>query len=328
MTAERDLDRGMTFAGNLEVRTADRLLSGRVAPGDAPPGYAPIAQAVQQVMASPRAVDPAREAATLASVVRVLRSNSHLQAPARRRSLRTRVLTVKAAAIGATMMFGVTAAAAATDTLPAAVQRAVSDAASHVGVSIPEPHQHPNSNAGGSHGTDGTATGPDATGRAKYGLCTAYTHGPTATNPNSNKNGSVAFVNLQKAAADAGMSVADYCKSATEPGGGNSTATTGPGETPTTPTSTSNGSEPPASTPGDTTSNTTPGDTAPGQNTDKTTPGDTAPGHNTDKTTPGDTAPGHNTDKTTPGDTAPGKLKHTDGTTLGDTAPGKLEHKP
>jgi hypothetical protein len=296
MTDERDLDRGMTFAGNLDVRTADRLLSGRVAPGDAPPGYAPIAQAVQQVMASPRAVDPAREAATLASVVRVLRSNSHLQAPVRRRSLRARVLTVKAAAIGATMVFGVTAAAAATDTLPAPVQRAVSDAASHVGVSIPKQHHHPNSNADGPQGTAGTAKGPDATGSAKYGLCTAYAHGDTATNPDSHKNDSVAFVNLQKAAAEAGMSVADYCKTATRPGGGNSTATTGPGETPTTPPSTAQGSEPPASTPGGSTS--------------RTTPGDTAPGHNTDKTTPGDTAPGHNTDKTTPGDTVPGKLEH------------------
>jgi hypothetical protein len=321
MTEERDLAHEMKRSAILDVRTADLLLSGLVAPLDAPPGYASIAEVVHCVAASPRPNDPVREAATIAAVVRELRSNNHLRRPVRTRSVRGRVLGAKAAVLAGTMVFGATAAAAATNTLPAPVQRAVSEVVAHVGVSIPEPHAHGNRHSHGSaarSGSPGTAVGPDATASARYGLCTAYDKAPAAAK-------SVALANVRKAADAAGTSVTDFCKSAVSPSGKGDTPTTAPrGSTPTTPT---RGSGPPSSTPGDTApGKTTPGDTAPGKSTDKTTPRDTAPGRSTDKTTPGDTAPGHSTDKSTPGDTAPGHS--TDKSTPGDTAPGKLEHKP
>jgi hypothetical protein len=68
-----------------------------------------------------------------------------------------------------------------------------------------------------------TATGPDATGRAKFGLCQAFagaTDAVDASNDASNKEGSVAYRNLAEAAAAAGESVADFCKDVTPPTSG------------------------------------------------------------------------------------------------------------
>jgi hypothetical protein len=68
-----------------------------------------------------------------------------------------------------------------------------------------------------------TATGPDATGQAKFGLCQAFagaTDAVDASNDASNKEGSVAYRNLAEAAAAAGESVADFCKDVTPPTSG------------------------------------------------------------------------------------------------------------
>jgi hypothetical protein len=84
---------------------------------------------------------------------------------------------------------------------------------------------HPASTGSGSTGSAGStshAKGPDATGPAKHGLCTAY-----AANGGQASSHSVAFTNLQNAAAAAGLSVSDYCKGVT-PG---HRASTGSGST-------------------------------------------------------------------------------------------------
>jgi hypothetical protein len=71
-----------------------------------------------------------------------------------------------------------------------------------------------------------TATGPDATGQAKFGLCQAFawtTDAVDASNGASNgassKEGSVAYRNLAEAAAAAGQSVADFCRDVSPPSG-------------------------------------------------------------------------------------------------------------
>jgi len=135
-------------------------------------------------------------------------------------------------------------AAAATGSLPVALQSAVSGALGHVGISVPNPHAHGSGNStgrGNAHGgtagrsgPGGVAVGPDATSQALNGLCRAWLATPT-TNAHSQKDNAVAFANLQKAAAKAGVSVAEYCKRVTAPGG---TKTT------TTPTTVSNGHTP------------------------------------------------------------------------------------
>jgi len=197
MTDERDLDDEMKRFG-LDDLTADRLLSGQVAPADALPGYGLIAEAVQtaaQAAGPGPATDTARETATVAAVVEALRSHSPVHLEVRRRSMLGKFLTAKAAAIAAVAVLGVTAAAAATNALPDPAQKAISDAGSHVGLSIPTPNSHANAHATAKHGKSedagvtgsSGAVGPDATGSAKFGLCTAYAAGPSTTNPHSGK---------------------------------------------------------------------------------------------------------------------------------------------
>ncbi len=259
----------------LDDITADRLLSGRVAPADAPPGYGTTVDAIQAVANSSSATDAARETLTVAAMVEAVRSKMPAHQPLRRRSMLAQLLSAKVAAIAAMSVLGATAAAAATNTLPAPAQTAISHAASHVGVSVPAPNRHENAHATPQHGmpdnggkanagrhsasAGDNAVGPDATGKAKYGLCTAYAAGPSTTNPHSGKNDSVAFTNLQKAADEAGMSVADYCKNAEPPTNDGTTTTTGSvPKTDTTPASNSHaatpgsnphGRTPPVSTP-------------------------------------------------------------------------------
>ncbi len=231
MSAERDLDNEMKrFA--LDDLTADRLLAGKLAPEDAPPGYQAIAQAVQTAAGTSPAIETTRDAATVAVVVEALRSSAKPPLRARRKSMLAQLLSAKVAAIAAVTVLGATAAAAATNTLPAPAQTAVSDAASHVGLAIPKPDSHANTHATDHPGRPANsaatahATGPDATGNAKYGLCTAYAAGPSTTNPHSQRDNAVAFRNLATSAAAAGQSIGDYCKGATPPTHDGTTDTT------------------------------------------------------------------------------------------------------
>ena len=251
MTTERDMDDDMKRSG-LDDVTADRLLSGQIAPQDAPSGYQVIAEAIQRAFAQGTPTNSQRERATVAAMVETLRSAQSASAPVWRRSKIARARGVKVAAIAAAVLVGATAAGAATNSLPGPAQRAISDAASHLGLSLPTPPP----------GHVGKPVGPNAADRAKFGLCHAWASGPSTTDPRSRKDSSVAFANLKKAADAAGMSIADYCKNAVAPAGGigpaqtDTTVARGPNATgaPTThptapPVSTPEPTGPPVSTP-------------------------------------------------------------------------------
>jgi hypothetical protein len=161
------------------------------------------------------------------------------------------LLSAKAAVAAGTLaaLLAGGTAAAATGSLSVPAQTAVSSALSHVGVSVPTPNSHANSQAtdnphrvtpsdAGDTSPADSAKGPDATGPAKFGLCTAWAATPTP-NAHSHKHTAVAFANLQKAAGAAGMSVTDYCKGVTPPS-----------EKPETTTTPTTGSHGPSSSPG------------------------------------------------------------------------------
>ncbi|MEY2420984.1 MAG: hypothetical protein QOI95_1051 [Acidimicrobiaceae bacterium] len=127
----------------------------------------------------------------------------------RRRRLQRRA----AKAVAAMALVALTGtAAAATNHLPDAVQAVVSDAGSHVGLHLPKPNHEAKSDTKSSGtGTDSAPSqgqGPDATGPAKGGLCTA--HAARGTSPSDNAGG-VAEQNLQAAAATAGQTVDEFC---------------------------------------------------------------------------------------------------------------------
>src|SRR5689334_17636845 len=91
----------------------------------------------------------------------------------------TQLLSGKAlAALAAATILSGGAAAAATGSLPDPVQSTVSNSLSHVGVDVPNPDHVPDTNNSDTNRADSnkpeqTPVGPDATGPAHAGLCTA-----------------------------------------------------------------------------------------------------------------------------------------------------------
>ena len=121
MTTERDMDDEMKQP-RLDVLTADRLLSGDVAPQDAPRGYQLIADTIQRAIHPGAPTDARRERATVAAMVQTLHAAPpvHQLVPRRPASIRrgpkiARARGVKVAAIAAAVVLGASAAGAATE---------------------------------------------------------------------------------------------------------------------------------------------------------------------------------------------------------------------
>ena len=123
----------------------------------------------------------------------------------------TLLLTAKAAAAAAAaaVALGGVAAAAYTSTLPAPAQQF---AHSVIGAPPPQPSHRPGTPQATPARTD--AVGPDATGPAGFGLCTAYAHAK-AHGTASQK--AVAFRDLAAAAGGAAK-IAAYCAAVPHPG--------------------------------------------------------------------------------------------------------------
>ena len=199
----------------------DALLTGDLVTDEACAGLQPAAALLAALNAAPQDGELAGHARALAEFrhrgsmpVRARRS------PRRRPRLLTALLTAKAAAaavVSAAALGGV-AAAAYISTLPAPAQQF---AHSVIGAPSPQPRHRPGTPQP-SHGpgtpqatparTD--AVGPDATGPASFGLCTAYAHAK-AHGTASQK--AVAFRNLAAAAGGAAK-IAAYCAAVPHPG--------------------------------------------------------------------------------------------------------------
>jgi hypothetical protein len=188
----------------------DRLLAGEA--GAASPALAALLASA----ASPgSAQELAGEAAAVAAFVSVGTgvSSARTRTRARRIPMLTTLLASKlavAAAVGGIAVAG-TAAAAYTVSLPDGQQ----DLAHH-GIAAPRPsssvgssHDRPASTPTRRATPTGTA-GPDATGPAAFGLCTAHQHGGLAPT-------SIAYRSLAKAAGGASR-IGAYCASVTHPG--------------------------------------------------------------------------------------------------------------
>jgi hypothetical protein len=122
----------------LDRDTADRLLAGRVAPDDAPPGYADLARLVAAVSAPPAPLELSRldEDVDAAAAIRSPGPTpaSALRGPSRRRTRFARVRTVTLVAAGTVIA---TSGLAAAGVLPDPVQDVVSDVLSRVGIAVP-----------------------------------------------------------------------------------------------------------------------------------------------------------------------------------------------
>lgn len=198
----------------------EALLSGKLSPEDAPPELAKVAGLIQAA----RAPASARELAGEDHLVAVIAAEVRRSAPAevvvdnRRRRLIGQALSAKVIAATAAVLLSGGVAAAATGSLPASVQRAVSHGLVHVGISVPDPAAHRSPvRSGVSASSNGQALAKSATGANRYGLCTAYLHPSKTTNATSARSSATAFSRLAATALAKGETIPQYCQGATPP---------------------------------------------------------------------------------------------------------------
>jgi hypothetical protein len=216
--------------------TIDRLLTGRLDPADAPPGYAEVARLLTAATAPAGRDEFAGEATVVAEFLAVAHAHPPTTIP-RRARMPSKLFRIKAAAavLAAVLSLG-GVAAAATGVLPAAVQRMTGNAPVGSGGASATGQEHAatgsaaaSTTADSATGKDHAATGPDASGAARDGLCRAWLAGQG--DDHGKREDSTAFEALAKAAGGADK-VAAYCEDAT------SDSPTGQGEqhrtTPTT----------------------------------------------------------------------------------------------
>jgi hypothetical protein len=190
------------------------LLAGSEPAGGLPPGLQPVADALAALTARPASDELAGEAAALAEFCnRVGVSVPVSRSRHRRHPLLASLLSARAAAVAAVaaLSLGGFATAAFAGALPAPAQQF----AHHTfGAPAAEGGQptgtHPSATA--------TPAGPDATGPAAFGLCTAWAH---AKAHGTSSQQAVAFRNLAAAAGGAGH-VAAYCAAMPHPGASSS----------------------------------------------------------------------------------------------------------
>ncbi|HUY44898.1 MAG TPA: hypothetical protein VMV92_04130 [Streptosporangiaceae bacterium] len=178
----------------------DALLAGNLPPEDAAGGLRPVAEAIAALGAAPASSELAAEPGARAAYRGGFdRSARPARSRRRRHPLLTSLLSAKLAAAAVVALGGVTAAAYV-GVLPAPVQKLAHDT---FGAPPAHPSAHP-----------ATPAGPDGTGHAAYGLCTAYAHLKAHGNAGQK---AVAFRNLAAAAGGA-ADVTAYCAGVAHPG--------------------------------------------------------------------------------------------------------------
>jgi hypothetical protein len=205
---------------SLDDVTADRLVTGRLDPADAPPGYAAVAKLVAAATAPAATEELAREPEAVARFTATARSGFPTRASSTRRAgVPPRRLTVKAAVavLAAVLSIGGVAAAAGVFPAPAppAADHGPDDrgrgATATTGRSDPATTT---TAAGNRQRGNANATGPDATGPAKDGLCRAWQAGQAGQH--GKREDSPAFRALAAAAGGADK-IAAYCQATTPP---------------------------------------------------------------------------------------------------------------
>jgi hypothetical protein len=201
----------------LDDETADRLLTGRLDPADAPPGYAGVAKLVAATTAPVTTDELVGEPEAVARFAATARSGSPTRASITRRAgVPRRLLTVKAAAAVLVAALSIGGVAAAAGVFPAPAQPAADHGRGSSGSGPATPGRSDAATtttaADNRERGNGTATGPDATGPAKDGLCRAWESGQGGEH--GRRMDSTAFRALAAAAGGADK-IAAYCQATT-----------------------------------------------------------------------------------------------------------------
>ena len=213
----------------LDDDTVERLLSGTLPPGQAPPGFAKVAELLAAAAAAPSSAELAGQAAVLTELRAVTRARPPAIGPSRRaRTSRRRRRTGLAVVVvvGALVTGGV--AGAATGHLPGPVREAArtilgttdggAPSTSTQAGQPPAPVKRPAGSGGGLGGArPGVSTGPGGAGPAAApnpeGLCQAFVSGNGAEQ--GGKLDATAFEVLARAAGGQDR-VGAYCQALVE----------------------------------------------------------------------------------------------------------------
>jgi hypothetical protein len=207
------------------------LLAGTELPADSGTGLQPSADVLAALVAPASTDELAGEAVAMAEFRHQFGSSdlSHCRSRRRRPTLLTSLLSAKAAAVAAIAAVGV-GAAATTAAFAGALPDSLQNFAHHtIGAPAANQGKAPSARPTGS----ATPVGPNASGNAAFGLCTAYKH---ATEHGTAAQKAIAFRNLVKAAGGAG-NVAAFCAAVPHPGSPSPHPTGQPSTHPTGPPS-------------------------------------------------------------------------------------------
>jgi hypothetical protein len=185
----------------------DALLTGNLPPEDTADGLRPVAEAIAALNAVPVTSELAAEAGALTVFRAAGGSGASVRPRRRRRLLLTSLLSAKLAAAAVAVTLSGAAAAAYTGALPAPAQKLA-----HAALGAPAAHSTARPTAQPTR--PATPVGPDPTGSAAYGLCTAYAH---LKAHGSAAEKAVAFRNLATAAGGA-ANVTAFCAKTAHPG--------------------------------------------------------------------------------------------------------------
>jgi hypothetical protein len=160
MTAWGDMNQEMTPLP-LDGETAERLLAGRVAVEDAPPGYGPVLRLLDAASADVSAEELRRESEAVAAFSHAVRSS---RAPSRstRASMPFGLTRARLVALAIVAGLATTTGLAAAGSLPGAAQDIASRVLEKLGISVPAANAHPGTRA---EDPGGSATAPGALSR-------------------------------------------------------------------------------------------------------------------------------------------------------------------
>ncbi len=160
----------------LDHETADRLLTGRIEPDDAPPGYAEVA-ALLWASACLTSVKPERELATVTAMAEEIRSRPAGNASGHGRPRMKRLVRAKITAlvVGGTLM--ATTGLAFAGALPDPAQRVASTMLAKIGITVPGPDPY-----AGTHSDSYGPSGADASSSASPGSRPTDTKGSQISN--------------------------------------------------------------------------------------------------------------------------------------------------
>ena len=175
MIVRRDLQ-GEMRNFTLDHETTDRLLTGRIEPDDAPPGYAEVA-AVLRASVCLTSVEPERELATVIAMAKEIRSRLAVNAPGHGRPPMKRLVRAKITALVVAGTLMATTGLAVAGALPNSAQGVASTMLAKIGITVPGPDAHSRTHPD-SHGQSGA----DASSSAPLGSVPTDTKGSQISN--------------------------------------------------------------------------------------------------------------------------------------------------